>query len=79
MLSKSLIWLTAPMQQRSKSGSDWLNATAAPPVFRKNVREATKPTRSSGRWLKKPVGSLPHSDLSYTTHTTPCPGGEFVD
>ena len=40
MLSKSMIWLTAPIQQRSKSVSDWLSATVAPPVFRRNIREA---------------------------------------
>ncbi len=54
-LSKSLIWLTTPMQQRSKSGfiRDWLSATAKGDRYQCTFRYRTSIPYGKGKAKKE--------------------------
>ena len=62
-LSKSLIWHTTPMQQRSKSGfiRDWLSATAKGDKYRCTFHYCTSIPYGKGKVKTEPKCNLPRS------------------
>ena len=73
-LSKSLIWFTTPMQQRSKSEfiCDWLSATAMPTPICKCISNASESSFRNPKHEvlpKTPNSSLltPHFQNQFTT------------
>ena len=65
-LSKSLIWLTTPMQQRSKSGfiRDWLSATAKGDKYQCTLRYRTSIPYGKGKAVKE---NLKITDYGYVS------------